>query len=500
MMKTLANRLTGLLKAALVSLAVAAGAGAGAQPQGTLRFGTNQQLDDWETLTKANSTYLSLVYESLAEMAPDGVTIRPRLAASWKESAGKLEITLRDGVTFHDGTPFNAAAVVKNLERVRDTPGQWRGIMNAVDKFVAVAPNRVDIVLKMPAPSLLSNLARRGTSMVSPKALDDGSFKTAPVGTGPWKFEAKDSVKGLRTVVGYYDKYYDAARVGPRRIEVTHINDPESLYNALRTGQLDIVWTSPSIAKRAESEGMKTTWFPSVMWHLQMMDTVKVFNSTRLRQAVCHAMNPQDYVDAALGGQGSVHTQRLREGNLGFNPAVRGYPHNVAKAKALMAELGNPKLEFTLATFDTQRTIAELFKSQLAAIGIDVKLDIMTFGQFFSTFRSGKYPAAILTDSQDTGPYDYYLYHFAPTGSGNPLKTTFPAVEAAVAQALAAGDAAAQNAGWQKVIKAVDDEALDCGFFDYTAYWAYNPRKLSNVVSTVGDVAVFRYADVKVAR
>jgi peptide/nickel transport system substrate-binding protein len=470
-----------------------------AAPEGTLRFGTNQQVDDWETLTKANSTYTSLVYEGLAEMSADGVTLKPRLAASWKESPLKLEINLKPGVTFHDGTPFDAPAVVRNLERVRDTPGQWRGIMNAVDKFTAVSPTQVEISLKMPAPNLLPNLARRGTYMVSPKALDDGSYKTHPVGTGPWKFEPKDSVKGLRTVVSYYDKYYEPQRVGPRRIEVTYINDPDSLYNALRTGQLDIVWTSPSIAKRAEREGLKTTWFPSVLWHLQMMDTVKVFNSSKLRQAVCHAMNPQDYLDGALGGNGKLHTQRLREGQVGFDARIKGYPFNLAKAKQLMTDLGNPKLEFTLATFDSQRTIAELFKSQMAQIGIDVKLDIMTFGQFFSTFRSGKYPAAILTDSQDTGAYDYYLYHYAPTGAGNPLKTTFPGIEAAVKEALAAQDAKAQNAAWQKMLRVVDEEALDCGFFDYTAYWAYNPRKLSNVISTTGDVAVFRYYDVKVA-
>jgi ABC-type transport system substrate-binding protein len=183
----------------------------------------------------------------------------------------------------------------------------------------------------------------------------------------------------------------------------------------------------------------------------------------------------------------------------GYNPAVKGYPHDLARAKALMAELGNPKVEFTLATFDNQRTIAELFKSQLAPIGVYVKLDIMTFGQFFSTFRSGKYPAAILTDSQDTGAYDYYLYHYAPTGSGNPLKTTFPAVEAAVKEGLEAKDAAGQAVAWQKFMKVVDDEALDCGFFDYAGYWAYNPKRVSNIVSTVGDVAVFRYIDAKVA-
>lgn len=481
-------------------LALTAAGAALAQPAGTLRFGTNQQVDDWETLTKANSTYTSLVYEGLLEIAPDGVTLSPRLASGWREGATKLEIRLREGVTFHDGTPFDAAAVVKNLERVRATPGQWRGIMNAVDRITAVSPTQVDITLKMAAPNLLPNLARRGTYMVSPKALDDGSYKTHPVGTGPWKFEPKDSVKGLRTVVDFHDKYYDPQRVGPRRIEVTHINDPDSLYNALRTGQVDIVWTSPSIAKRAEREGLKTTWFPSVLWHLQMMDTVKVFNSTKLRQAVCHAMNPQDYLDGALGGKGKIHTQRVREGMPGYSADIKGYPYNLARAKQLMAELGNPKLEFTLATFDSQRTIAELFKSQMAQIGIDVKLDIMTFGQFFSTFRSGKYPAAILTDSQDTGPYDYYLYHFAPTGAGNPLKTTFPAIEAAVKEALASSDPRVQNAAWQKMMKVIDQEALDCGFFDYAGYWAYNPKRLSNVHSTIGDVAVFRYRDVKVAR
>ncbi|MGH8765722.1 MAG: ABC transporter substrate-binding protein [Burkholderiales bacterium] len=465
---------------------------------GTLRFGTNQQLDDWETLTKANSTYLSLVYEGLVDLAPDGVTLRPRLATKWVETPTRLEFTLRPGVTFHDGTPFDAAAVVKNLERVRNTPSQWRGIMAPVEKITAAGPLQVVLTMKQPSPNLLPNMARRGAVMVSPKALDSGSFKTAPVGTGPWKIEEKDSVKGLKTVVSYYDKYYDAARVGPARIEVTTIRDPDSLYNALRTGQVDIVWTNPSLASRTKADGLESAWFPSVLWHLEMMDTVKVFNNVKLRQAVCHAMNPQDYVDAALGGKGQLHTQRLRDGFAGYSKDVRGYPHDLAKAKRLMAELGNPKLTFTLASFDTQRTIAELFRSQMAQIGIDVKIDLMTFGQFFSTFRSGKYPAAILTDSQDTGAYDYYLYHFAPAGAGNPLHTKFPEVEAAVHEALAAPTTQGAQAGWEKMTRVIDEQALDCGFFDYTAYWAYDPKRLSNVVSTVGDVAVFRYSDVKV--
>ena len=488
---------SGLSLLVAAALMIVAGNGWSA-PSGTLRFGTNQQVDDWETLTKANGTYTSLVYEGLVELAPDGVKIVPRLATQWTESPTKLEFTLRTGVTFHDGTPFDAAAVVKNLERIRDTPSQWRYIMAAVDKITAVDATQVQITLKQPAPNLLPNLARRGAYMISPQALDSGKWKTAPVGTGPWKYEAKDSIRGLRTVVGFYEGYYAPQAVGPKRIEVTHIVDADSLYNALRTGQVDIVWTNPSLATRAEADGLKTTWFPSVLWHLQMMDTVKVFNSQKLRQAVCYAMNPQDFLDGALGGHGKIHTHRLRPGQPGYSADIKGYPFDLAKAKQLMAELGNPKVEFTLATFDTQRTIAELFRSQMAQIGIEVKIDQMTFGQFFSTFRSGKYPAAILTDSADTGPYDYYLYHFAPAGAGNPLRTSFPPIDAAVQTALAATDPAAQDAAWRTMIKVIDEQALDCGFFDYTAYWAYNPKKVSNIVSTVGDVAVFRYTDARV--
>jgi len=483
----------------LVAVALMIGGGESwSAPSGTLRFGTNQQVDDWETLTKANGTYTSLVYEGLVELAPDGVKIEPRLATQWTESPTKLEFTLRTGVTFHDGTPFDAAAVVKNLERIRDTPSQWRYIMGAVDKITAVNATQVQITLKQPAPNLLPNLARRGAYMISPQALENGKWKTAPVGTGPWKYETKDSVRGLRTVVSFYDGYYAPQAVGPKRIEVTYIVDADSLYNALRTGQVDIVWTNPSLATRAEGDGLKTTWFPSVLWHLQMMDTVKIFNSQKLRQAVCYAMNPQDFLDGALGGHGKVHTHRLRPGQPGYSADIKGYPFDLAKAKQLMAELGNPKVEFTLATFDTQRTIAELFRSQMAQIGIEVKIDQMTFGQFFSTFRSGKYAAAILTDSADTGPYDYYLYHFAPSGAGNPLRTPFPPIDAAVQAALAATEPAAQDAAWRTMLKVIDEQALDCGFFDYTAYWAYNPKKVGNIVSTVGDVAVFRYADAKV--
>jgi peptide/nickel transport system substrate-binding protein len=466
-------------------------------PSGTLRFGTNQQFTDWDPVTKQNSTFTSLVYESLLTIAPDGFTLQPQLATEWKQTPLRVDFTLRSGVTFHDGTPFDATAVVKNLERVKNTPSQYRNQLAAVKSITAVDATHVRIDLKEPAPSLVNNLARFAMYMISPKSLEAGDWKTAGVGTGPWKYDAKASTKGLRTVVTAFDDYYDKESVGPERIEVTQINDPDSLYNALRGGQLDVVWTSPPLAERAEKEGLASASFPSVLWHLQMYDTEKVFKEKAFRQAVCHAMNPQDYLDAALGSKGEIHTQRFPEGQPGHDPSLKGYPYDLAKAKELMSELGGGKRSFTLISYDTQRPVAELFRDQMAKIGVDVTLELPNFAQFLSTFQSGEYPASILSDGSRSGPDDYYKRKFAPDAAGNPLKLPYPQLATAAADALAAKTPPAQDAAWQKMSRIIDEEALDCAYFDYSGFWAYNPKKVENVVSTTGDVAVFRYKEAK---
>ncbi|GII95995.1 ABC transporter substrate-binding protein [Sinosporangium siamense] len=467
-------------------------------PSGTLNFGTNQRLDDWETITKQNATYTALVYESLLSLAKDGFTIQPQLATSWKESDEELSFTLRENVVFHDGTPFNADAVVKNLERVRKTPSSYQGSMKEVESITAKSPTEVVIKLKRPAPSLVSDLARLGTYIVSPKALDDGSYKTTPSGTGPWKVDTAGTVRGLKVSLKFFDKYYDPNSVGPRNVEVTYINDADSLYNAMRTGQFDVVWTTPALAAKAEREGFKSENFPSVLWHVQMFDTKNTLKDKKLRQAMCYALNTKDYIDAALGGKGQTQLQRFTEGQAGFNPDVKGYPYDVAKAKQLMQELGNPKVAFTLISWDTQRPIAELFRSQLKEIGIDVTVELPNFPQFLSTYQSGKYPVAILSDGSRAGAYEYYTKKFAPDASGNPLKIEYPEITAAIEKGLDAKTPDARDAAWREVTKIVNDEALDCGYFSYTGFWAYDSKKVENIVSTNNDVAVFRYKEARV--
>jgi ABC-type transport system substrate-binding protein len=83
------------------------------------------QLNNWNPLVKPNQTYTGIVYEGLVRAAADGYTLQPSLATAWKLSTDKLELTLRSGVVFHDGTPFNAEAVKKNIEWIKTSGTQW---------------------------------------------------------------------------------------------------------------------------------------------------------------------------------------------------------------------------------------------------------------------------------------------------------------------------------------------------------------------------------------
>ncbi|MER5493109.1 ABC transporter substrate-binding protein [Streptomyces sp. NPDC002490] len=476
------------------------GGAKGTGGKGMARFGVAVPLNDWETIDRANSTYTALVYEGLVGLAKDGVTIEPKLAKSWKETAKEITFQLEKGVVFQDGTPFDAAAAVKNLERMKASKGQWTSVMAPVTAIEAVGTDQVKISLKSPAPNLVPNLARSQGYMISPKALDAGDWAKKPSGTGPFVYDAGASVAGSKVVAKAFDKYRDAKDLKVGGVEVHFINDPDSLMNGLRSGQLDIAYTTAPYVERAKQNDLSLLTYKQSIFHLLMYDTEGVFAEPKVRQAICTAMDPQEIVDAQFNGMSKVHQQRMGEGQQGYNPSVKGYPHDVEAAKKLMAEAGNPKVSFTLPTYDIQRTVAELFRDQMKQIGVDVKLDMMTWGQYYTVYNNGKYPAAIMADFGDASVYDYYLYKFGPSGAGNPKKNAYPELDSAVERALAAPDAKAADKAWQDMTKTINDQALDCGFHEAQSFWAYNGKTVDNVQGTPTLPSVIRYWELESKR
>ncbi|TCO52272.1 ABC transporter substrate-binding protein [Actinocrispum wychmicini] len=474
------------------------GSAAGGDGHGTLKVGVAFALDSWETLDKPNTTYLEGVFEGLVALEADGIKVAPRLATEWTQTPTELKFTLRPGVVFHDGTPFDAEAVKVNLERVRDTPSGLQPLMEPVSSVDVVDPTHVTLKLKHQAPTLVQQLARRGGLMLSAKSIKDGTYKTRPAGTGPYMFNEQKSVKGAKVVYDLFPRYWDNAAVGPHSLVLQYIGDDDSMVNALTTGQVDVATVAAAAQKRVESAGFKTLWYPALRYHFLFFDQAKTFADTKVRQAVCYALDPKAIVAAQYENLGETYTQRFSEGQPGYNPDVKGYQHDVAKAKELLAQAGNPNIAINFPIFTSQANLGELVRSQLGAAGIQVTVERMSTAQYFTTYDSGKYPAAYNTSTEeDTGPLDYYRYHLAPNAPDNKYKVAHPDLDSVAQQSLTETDPAKQNELWQKMTKIIHDDALDCGYMSLTIVFAWNTKKVTNVVPTRFQPSVFRYAEAK---
>ncbi|MEO3999445.1 ABC transporter substrate-binding protein [Mesorhizobium sp. CAU 1732] len=491
--------LSGALACTMLVSVAGISADAFAEPSGTLRFGIDSPLNDWEILNKPGEAYLALLFEGLVDVAADGATLLPKLAESWEQTEMALTFKLRSDVVFHDGTPFNAEAARINLERTRGSKSQYAAMFERVSGIKAPSDHELVLELSGPAPTLLHNLASRGAWFMSPATLGDEKFKTEPAGTGPWTFNTAESQFGTKIVVDAFDDYYDRDNVGPARVEMLTINDPNTLSNALITGQVDVAQLPGDLAKAVEFQQLEVASAPSMLMHVLMLDRNETFADENVRKAICTAIDVQPWIDAALAGYGKGATQRLSAGMPGHNPGLTGYTQNIEEAKSYLAAAGDPKISFTLPTYPRGQQFAQLMRSQLGQIGIEVNIELLSAGQYFTYYQSNRYPMQINTSAAESyGAYDYYKFRFGPGGVGNPFGVAVPELDALVEETLAISDAAKQEKGWQNVVKYIEDKALDCGFFEQNTVWAYNPKKVENFVPTVMKPTVFRYAEVRI--
>lgn len=481
-----------------VLLLAGSAAAVAAEPKGVLRFGIDLQSRHFNTFRQIGDTFATLVYEGLVQFAPDGFTILPRLATSWEQSPSKVTFKLRKGVVFHDGTPFNAAAVIANFERMIASKGQFATMLEPVAKMSAPDDHTVVLDLKYPAPTLLPNLATRGALIISPKNIENKDFAQNPQGTAPWTLNKAESKHGTKIVVDYFDKYYAPEKVGAKRIELYSIPDQNTLLNALVTGKVDIATLLGQLVPVAEAQGFKTVSKPVLIHRLLMLDRKKTFADENVRKAICHAVDPKVWVSAVLNGRGRAINQRFSKGTPGYYPDIKGHQHDLEKARKYMAAAGNPSISFTFPTYPTVQQVAQLLKSQLAKIGVKVNIELMTPGQYFSFYQSNKYPLQINTSAtENSGVYDYYKFRFSPTGIGNPFRVEIPELDKLAATALAETDPKKQDRGWHSVVKYINDHALDCGFYEYNTNWIYNPKRIANFASTAMKPTALRYRDIR---
>lgn len=469
-----------------------------AEPRGVLKYASSLQSRHWNTFRQVGDTFPALIFENLVQFSPDGKSLLPRLATSWEVTRTKATFQLQKGAIFHDGTPFNADAVIANFQRMIESKGQYATMLLPVSKMTAKDEHTVVLDLKYPAPTLLRNLATRGAVMISPQTIKNKDFAKNPQGTGPWKLVQSESKHGTKIVVEYFDRYYAPEKVGVKRIELYSIPDPNTLLNALVTGKVDAINVNGQLAPVAKAQGFVVETKPVLLQHMLMLDRKKTFADENVRKAVCHAIDTKVWVDVALNGYGRQVNQRFPKDLPGHYPDIKGYEHDLEKGRAYMKAAGNPSISFTFPVHSRVQQLGQLLKSQLAQIGIEVNVALLTPGQYFSKYQSSAYPLQINTSaSENSGVYDYQKFRFSPTGTGNPFRVEVPELDALTDKALKETDPKKQDEGWHKVIKFINDHTLDCGFFEMNSVWAYNPKRISRFATTVMKPTALRYRDIR---
>jgi ABC-type transport system substrate-binding protein len=310
------------------------------------------------------------VFEALVEYKDESTELDPLLATSWEVSPDGLTYTfkLRHGVKFHDGTPFNADAVVFSLGRQmkepkvkffgkgweipkQDRPPEYWVSMemdNTIDSVEAVDEHTVVFKLKRVEAPFLANLGMDFADIISPAAFmkDPGGFVRNPVGTGPYKFASW--VKDDRIILEAFKDYWDKAQ-GPYMDRVIFRAIPENAvrFLELKAGNIHIC-QFPNAADIPMAKKDPNLWVPSQpgmnIGYLGFNLKKEPWKSNKnLRKAIAHAINRKAIVDNIYQGMGEVAKNCIPPTMWGYNHDVPGYDYNVEKAKKYLADAGYPE-------------------------------------------------------------------------------------------------------------------------------------------------------------
>ena len=357
------------------------------------------------------------IHEALTSQDADG-KIGPGLATSWTVSDDKRTWTfkLRPGVLFHDGTPFNAEAVKFTYERLLNpaTGSPRRSTLAAVESMEVVDNLTFRITTKEPFAPLLAQLSAYNVYILSPTQVkkEGENIKRSPVGTGPFKL--KSWQPGEQLTLERNDKYWGDK---PKLDQVVYKVVPEDSARTLMllSGQADVVSGVPSVmVKRLQSNDkvhvIRRTGYRTI--YLGMNLAVKPFDDVRVRQAVAHALNKPALVQGVLSGIGTLGGSYESTVIIGHDKSLQPYAYDVAKARKLLAEAGYPNgfsTEFFVPTglYNMDRQLGEAIQAQLAAVGIQAKIQAPETSTYLTTLAQAKAPMFIGGKGSPTGDMDF---------------------------------------------------------------------------------------------
>lgn len=360
-------------------------------PAGRLTIGTTSEIESTHPYLAHQIVGISArmnMFDMLVERDYDGKLV-PGLAESWKVEGLTIEFKLRRGIKFHNGEDFNADSVKFSFEHLKSEELKSPTASNvaAVAEVKVVDPYTAQVVLSKIDARIFDVLANN-VSMLPPRYYQEvglQGFIAKPVGTGPFKFV--EWVKDDRLVMEANPSYWESSYKGRPLVQTLvfrPIPTAATRVAELRSGAVDLIMdVPPDQVQPLKQAGFnvvesKTPAHQYIFFNTRS-EAGAPLKDIRVRQALNYAVDVQTLIETVLQGYGRRLVGGLSDIVLGYNPEVKPFPYDPARAKQLLAEAGYPGgLEFVLDLTDAVKPdLAQAVAAQLGQVGVRVKLNVM---------------------------------------------------------------------------------------------------------------------------
>ncbi len=471
-------------------------------PPGALVYGSSGEPVNLEpgNITDGNSVVVQdQIYDRLISFKPGSTDLEPGLATKWNFSVGGKIWTfkLRPGVKFHDGTDFDAEAVIFNVDRwwnpksdfgyrnAGKTYEIWKELFGGyketptslVQDVVAEGKDTVKFVLKQPFSVFPEAIASGFFGMASPTAIKKAQAKygtpsSIAVGTGPFVF--KEWRTGDSIVLEKNKKYWKQGLPKSERLVIRFITDPAARLAQIRSGTVDItVDITPDQLKEVQKDSkLDSISRPSLnVGFLGLNPSYEPLKKAEVRQAIALAINKQEIVKAFWGESGVYDSHFIPPTLKEFqSEKVSKYEYDPHKAKQILAQAGYPNgfdlqlwyIPVSRPYFPTPKPIAEAFAADLSAIGIRVSLQTKDWAAYLAERNKPPgFQAFMLGWTSDYGdPDGFYYPHFGPGSTSDIGNWKNDQVSKLLDQGRAASDKAERIKIYQQVDEILNQEVV----------------------------------------
>ena len=367
-----------------------------------------QSLDPQVSTAVNDFRILVNIYDGLVRYADGTLEVEPALATDWTISDDGLSYTfnLREGVNFHDGTPFNAEAVKFNFDRMLDEDHPYYDTgpfplsfnFSAVDSVNVIDEHTVEFVLTEPFAPFLSNLAYPTGLIVSPQGVMDNvdDYGRNPSGTGPYRFVEWQS--NTRVVVEANSDYWDGAPA-LEAVVFRPITDANTRVAEMLSGGIDVmVEVPPDNVGQFDADSafeVHEQAGPHV-WYVMLNARYGPFADKLVRQAANYAVNKEALVNEVLQGTATVSDSPIAPAfNWAYNENLEPYPYDPDMAGQLLSQAGvdSPEVTFYVTEGGSGMldpvTMGTAIQADLEAVGFDVTIETYEWNTFLGIVNPG---------------------------------------------------------------------------------------------------------------